>query len=87
MEPPVRRHVACNERARKHDGHLWIGLLQHGDHSPGVPAMPLPSKDRNLSQLSHELTGRYGTRASVRDIQQDADLRIRILTHWPDARH
>ena len=38
-------------------------------------------KDGNLSWLSHELTGRYRTTASVLDTRQDADLRIRIPTH------
>jgi Mg2+ and Co2+ transporter CorA len=41
----------------------------------------------NLSQLSHGLTGRYRTTASMLDTRQDADLRIRIPTHWPDMLH
>ncbi len=45
------------------------------------------AKGRNLSQLSHGLVGRYGTMASMSDLRQDADLRIRILMHWPDTRH
>ena len=43
------------------------------------------AKGRNLSQLSHGLTGRYGTMASMPDTRQDADLRIRTLTDWPDV--
>jgi hypothetical protein len=42
---------------------------------------------RDPSQFSHGLTGRYGTMAYVPDIGQDADLRIWILRHRPDARH
>jgi hypothetical protein len=44
-------------------------------------------KDGNLSQLSHGLTGRYETTASVLDTRQDAYLRIRIPAHWPDTFH
>jgi hypothetical protein len=49
-------------------------------------ARPVP-KGRNLSQLSHGLAGRHGTMASMPDIDQDADLRIRIPAHCPDALH
>ena len=45
------------------------------------------AKCSNLSQLSHGLTGRYGTVAHLPDNRQDADLRIRILAHRPDGRH
>jgi hypothetical protein len=44
-----------------------------------------PSK--TLSQLSHGLTGRYRTMASVSDTWQDADLPIRIPAHRPDTLH
>jgi len=44
-------------------------------------------KDESLSQFSHELTGRYGTMTHRPDTRQDADLRIRIPTHWPDSLH
>jgi len=39
------------------------------------------TKNGNLSQFSHGLTGRYGTRASSPDTWRDADLPIRIPTH------
>jgi hypothetical protein len=42
---------------------------------------------RDLSQISHELTGRHRTIASVPDTEQDADVRIRIPAHWPDTFH
>jgi hypothetical protein len=45
------------------------------------------AKGGNLSQLSHGLTGRYRNMASMPDARQDAELRIRIPAHWPDARH
>jgi hypothetical protein len=45
------------------------------------------AKGRSLSQFSHGLTGRYGTTASLPDTWPDADLRIRIPAHWPDAFH
>ena len=41
----------------------------------------------DLSQVSHELTGRYGTMASILDSQQDADLRFWIAEHCPDRLH
>jgi len=41
----------------------------------------------HLSQLSHGLTGRDRTTASMPDTRQDAELRIRIEAHWPDGRH
>ena len=44
------------------------------------------AKGWDLSQISHRLTGRYGTMASMPDTRQDADLRIRIPAHWADAR-
>ena len=40
-----------------------------------------------ISQLSHGLTGRCRTTASMPDTRQDADLRIRIPAHCPDALH
>src|SRR5947208_16779621 len=40
---------------------------------------------RDLSQISHGLTGRRWTMASVPDTEQYADVRIRIPAHWPDA--
>ena len=53
--------------------------------------LPRPGPGRRgsqcLSQLSHGLTGRCRTTAPMPDIWQDADLRIRIPVHWPDARH
>ena len=53
--------------------------------------LPRPGPGRRgsqcLSQLSHGLTGRYRTTAPMPDTWQDADLRIRIPAHWPDARH
>jgi hypothetical protein len=36
---------------------------------------------RDLSQLSHGLTGQYRTMASMPDTGQDADLLIRIPAH------
>ena len=47
----------------------------------------IASNSRDLSQFSHELTGRYWTMASMRDTRQDADLRIRTPEHWPDTLH
>jgi hypothetical protein len=44
-------------------------------------------KARNLSQLSHGLTGPDGTTASIPDIWQDPYLRIWIPAHCLDARH
>jgi hypothetical protein len=44
-----------------------------------------PSK--TLPQLSHGLTGRYRTMASVPDCEQNADLPIRIPAHRPDMLH
>jgi hypothetical protein len=41
----------------------------------------------DLSRFSHGLTGRGWTMASMPDIRQDADLRIRIPAHWPDTFH
>ena len=38
-------------------------------------------KVRRLSQLSHGLTGRDRTMATMPDIRQDTDLRIRIEAH------
>jgi hypothetical protein len=43
-------------------------------------------KVRYLSQLSHGLTGRDRTIASIPDTRQGTDLQIRIEAHWPDAR-
>jgi hypothetical protein len=43
--------------------------------------------DRNLSQISHELTGRHRTMASMPDIEQDPDMRIRILAYSLDTLH
>ena len=40
----------------------------------------------DLSQLSDGLTGRRDYE-SLPDTRQDADLRLRIAAHWPDARH
>jgi len=45
------------------------------------------SRSVGISQLSHGLTGRCRTTAGMSDTQRDADLRIRILEHWPDTRH
>ena len=45
------------------------------------------AKGKSLSRFSHGLTGRYRTRAPLPDTGQDSDLRIRILTHWPDTFH
>ena len=42
---------------------------------------------RNLSQLSHGLTGRYRTMTSLPDTGQDADLPIRIPAHGSDGLH
>jgi len=47
----------------------------------------IAAKARNLSQLSHGLTGPDGTTASIPDIWQDSDLLIWIPAHCPDARH
>ena len=58
-------------------GYRCIGIQDatlsrdHGERLPGLGSV------RNLSQLSHELTGRHRTMASMLDISQDADLRIR----------
>ena len=45
------------------------------------------AKGRNLSQLSHGLTGRYRTTASRPDTRQDADLPVRMPAHGPEGRH
>jgi hypothetical protein len=45
------------------------------------------SRDSDLSQLSHKLSGQDRTMADSLDTPADPDLRIRILTHWPDGRH
>jgi hypothetical protein len=47
--------------------------------APNTPAVA--AKGRNLSEFSHELTGRYRTTASRPGIRQDADLPVRILAH------
>jgi hypothetical protein len=47
--------------------------------------LALPNRD--LSQFSHGLSGRYGTMAPMPDIRQDAGLRIRTPAHWPDRLH
>jgi len=39
------------------------------------------------SQFSHGLAGRYGTKASIPDARQDADLRFWIAEPWPDRFH
>ena len=36
---------------------------------------------RDLSQISHGLTGRHWTMASMPDTEQDADVQIRIPAH------
>ena len=43
-------------------------------------AAAVAAKGGRLSRLSHRLTGRYRTIASLPDTRQDSDLRIRILT-------
>jgi hypothetical protein len=54
-----------------------------GDNLPRGRADTVAVVDngRNVSQLSHGLTGRYGTMASMPDTRQNADLRIRIPAH------
>ena len=42
---------------------------------------------RDLSQISHGLTGRYGTMASMSGHRQDADVLVRIPAHWLDGRN
>jgi hypothetical protein len=42
---------------------------------------------RDFSQISHGLTGRHWTMASMPDPEQNADVRIRIPAHWPDTFH
>ena len=42
------------------------------------------AKGRSLSQVSHELTGRYGTMAAILDTQEDTDLRFWIAEDLPD---
>lgn len=42
---------------------------------------------RDLSQISHGLTGRYGTMPSMPDTGQDADVLIRVPAHWLDGRY
>src|SRR5215475_9956141 len=46
-----------------------------------------PKMGTRLSQLSHGLTGRYRTTASMPDTWQDGDLRIRIPAYRPDVRY
>jgi len=46
-----------------------------------------PMVRKDLSQLSHGLTGQYRTMASLPDIWQDAELRIRIPALSPDTLH
>jgi len=43
--------------------------------------------DKDFSQVSHGVTGRHGTMASMSDTEQDADVRIRIPAHWPGTFH
>ena len=43
--------------------------------------------DRNLSQISHELTGRHRTMASMPDSEEDPDMRIRIPAYSLDTLH
>ena len=66
---PVRSRGSSSNPARTRS-------LQRPSRQIGEPA-----KGRNLSPLSHGLTGRYGTMASTPDTRQYADLRIRIPTH------
>jgi hypothetical protein len=42
---------------------------------------------RALSQISHQLSGRDWTMASLPDTEQDADLRFWIAEHRPDRLH
>ena len=52
-----------------------------------VSTAAVAAKGRDLSQLSHELTGRCRTVASIPDTQHDADLRFWIVGHWPHRSH
>lgn len=76
-------------------------LLRHGPlarvHPGGgragrCPARIVPTPLRvlrwaGISQISHGLTGRHWTTASMPDTGQDLDVRIRIPAHWPDGRY
>ena len=56
-------------------------------HRAAVDPVVVAVRGSGLPQFSHGLTRRNRTMASMPDARQDSDLRIRILAHWPDARH
>ncbi len=58
---------------------------QHGEGRADTAAGA--ATGRELSQISHGLTGRHWTMASTSDTEQDVDVRIRIPAHWSDALH
>src|SRR6476661_3617206 len=70
----ARPRAATAHDTRTMPGHLGCARPEsrRADTATGA------AMGRDLSQISHGLTGRYGTMASMPDIGQDADVLIRF---------
>ena len=84
VRPEVRQQSGWGEE-RASPSRWWPGGKVPGEGRADTAAGAAMGRD--LSQLSHGLTGRHWTMASMPDTEQDADVRIRILAHWPDTLH
>ena len=76
-----QRRPATAHNARTIPANLAYARPEKQTVAGHAAAAAMLATGTHLSQISHGLTGRYGTVASYPDTRQDADLRFWIVEH------